>query len=519
MSNASVFRSAPTMRGLIGLFGLMLLLANFALGADDELLKEFKRYFRKYKESAERIEAVLSLDGLDVGGVVDLLVPILKDKDPDVVSASVRVLGGFKSRSAIDALLLALAEAKKGNIRLALLRTIARADYAHDGEAVLPNLEDRSWEIRRFAVEALVNNNSQTHVPVILPLAHDKEAAVRLVVLDSLGNMGIEEARLLGLEALADESWQVRASAIEVLGKVRHRDNVPALIAHMRVEEGRLKEDVANALENLTTRDFGQRIVLWERFWEQYKDRYEIPTDEAMAKFRKRQAESALVYKPGQGGKTNYHGIETPSRSVLFVVDVSGSMENEIVEKERFKDGGYPSYSRMAIVKTELARTIDALEPYVTFNILAFATDVRSWKKSLTKANVLNRSSAKSWIARLEPLGGNSKQGLAEVGLGSAANLEAGKTNTWGALAWALAVNDGNGKEEYELAVDTIFFLSDGRPTHGRHVDTDRILEEVKKANAVRKVTIHALAIGEFQKTFMKRLATENHGQFVDLGQ
>ena len=93
MSNASVFRSAPTMRGLIGLFGLMLLLANFALGADDELLKEFKRYFRKYKESAERIEAVLSLDELDVGGVVDLLVPILKDKDPDVVSASVRVSG------------------------------------------------------------------------------------------------------------------------------------------------------------------------------------------------------------------------------------------------------------------------------------------------------------------------------------------------------------------------------------------------------------------------------------------
>lgn len=503
----------------MGLFGLMLLLANFSFGADDELLKEFKRYFRKYKESSERIEAVLSLEGLDVGGVVDLLVPILKDKDPDVVSASVKVLAGFKSRSAIDALLLALTDAKKDAVRLALLRTIARANYAHDGEAVLPSLEDRSWEIRRYAVEALVNNNSETHVEAILPLAQDKEAAVRLIVLDSLGNMGREEARILGLAALEDESWQVRASAIEVLGKVRHRDNVPALIAHMKVEEGRLSEDVATALENLTTRDFGQRIVLWERFWEQYKDRYEIPTDEAMAKFRKRQAENALVYKPGTGGGTSYHGIETPSRSVLFVVDVSGSMENEITEKDRFKDGGYPSYSRMDIVKTELSRTIDSLEPYVTFNILAFATDVRSWKKSLTKANVLNRSSAKSWILRLEPLGGNSKQELAEVGLGSSANLEAGKTNTWGALAWALAVNDGKGKEEYEMAVDTIFFLSDGRPTHGRHVDTDRILQEVKKANSVRKVTIHALAIGEFQKTFMKRLATENRGQFVDLGQ
>ena len=45
---------------------------------------------------------------------------------------------------------------------------------------------------------------------------------------------------------------------------------------------------------------------------------------------------------------------------MLFVIDVSGSMESDVVEKDRFADGDYPSYSRMDIVKTELARTVEA---------------------------------------------------------------------------------------------------------------------------------------------------------------
>lgn len=513
MTTATLRRSLPLW------IGLCLVLPLLGMGADDELLKEFKKYFKKYKEPQERIEAVLSLEGLDVPGVVDHLLPVLKDKDPNVVNAAVRVLGSFDSRAAIDAFLQALADERTAAIQTALLRTLAGSDYAHDGSAVLPYLEAKDWQNRRYAAQALIKTGSSAHVPFLLPLAKDKEVGVRVVTLDGLADMGVDEVRGAAVTALADEAWQVRASAIAALGKVRHRDSVPVLIEHMKTEEGRLSEDVAKSLENLTTRAFGQRIELWEKFWNNYKDRYKIPTDEELAKFREKQRENRAKYEPGTGGSTSYHGIETPSRSVLFVVDVSGSMENEVSEKDRFKDGGYPSYSRMDIVKTELARTVLGLEDYVTFNVLAFATEADAWKKSLVTANVLNKSSAESWINRLEPLGGSSKSDLAAVGLVSAANLGAGKTNTWGALSWALAVNDGKGKEEYELAVDTIFFLSDGRPTHGRYVDSDRILDEVRKANALRKVVIHTIAIGEFQKAFMEKLAAENGGIFVDLGQ
>ena len=114
---------------------------------------------------------------------------------------------------------------------------------------------------------------------------------------------------------------------------------------------------------------------------------------------------------------------------------------------------------------------------------------------------------------------GSSEEDLARAGLTGAANLEAGKTNTFGALMRALEVS-GRGATDrgYEVAVDTIFFLSDGRPTTGELIDPDDILREVRGANRLRKVVIHTIAIGEFQKQFMKTLATENGGMFVDLG-
>jgi hypothetical protein len=63
-----------------------------------------------------------------------------------------------------------------------------------------------------------------------------------------------------------------------------------------------------------------------------------------------------------------------------------------------------------------------------------------------------------------------------------------------------------------------VFFLSDGRPSHGDYVDPEDILREVRAANKLRKVVLHTIAIGEFQKDFMNRLAEDNGGVFVDLG-
>ncbi len=499
---------------------LLALTCAFALASSsaDETLQEFKKFFKKYTDSATRVEAVLALDTVEDPGVVDVLLPLLADPDPALVDAVRRVLSSFKTPEPVTRLVGALEKTKKEPEKVGVLRVLTAGGYKPLGEPVRLCLADKAWTVRRAAIEALVAGREDGVAELLVPLAADKEIAVRCAALDGLTALRADAVRELAVAALGDAAWQVRASAIAALGAVRHTSSIPPLIERLQVEEGRLKADAANALDNLTGRNFGPRIDLWQQFWDNYGDRYQIPTDEELAKLREKQAARKAEYQGLKGG-TSYHGVETPSRRIVFVIDVSGSMEDEVVDKERFAGTTYPSWSRMDIVKTELARTIETLEPYVEFQIVSFATEVKLWKKELVPANVLNKSSALEYVKRLAPIGGNSKADLANAGLAGAASLELGKTNTFGALAEALRLGSGTGtKEAYAVEIDTVFFLSDGKPTVGTWIDVDDILREVRVGNALRKVALHTIAIGRFDKVFMQRLAQENGGVFVDLG-
>ena len=66
--------------------------------------------------------------------------------------------------------------------------------------------------------------------------------------------------------------------------------------------------------------------------------------------------------------------------------------------------------------------------------------------------------------------------------------------------------------------LDTVFFLSDGKPSHGKLVDTNEILKEVVEINKMYRIVFHTIAIGQFQKEFLRELARKNGGVFVDLG-
>lgn len=483
--------------------------------AQADIVREFRRYYRTYDDPAERVEAVRALEGTEDPGVVEVLVPLLDEDEDAVVESAVHVLARFQTRPPVQALLLELAEQKDVTLRVGILRVLAETPYEGAVEPLLECLEDRAWLVRRAALVALAATGDRAVDEAVVALVDDREIAVRCAALDTLAALDSERVLAPAGSALSDTSWRVRASAIAALGRVRRVESVRPLLERMEVEEGRLLDDLGRALSQLTGRSFGPRAAAWRRFIDSLPPEYAIPTAEELAVLRRKQAQASAQYEPG--GTTSFHGIETPSRSILFVVDVSGSMEHEVVEKERFRDGGYPSFSRMDIVKTELIRTIANLDPSVNFNMAAFGTEVKPWKKRPVPANVLNKSSARSWTQRLEPLGGTSNQQLVEAGLVMASGLEEGKTNTYGALAWALGL-DGKRPEDYEIEVDTIYFLSDGRPSHGLWVDADDILREVRDANELRRTAIHAIAIGDFQKHFMQRLAEESGGQFVDLG-
>lgn len=516
---------------------IALTLCCAGLAPQDELVGDFEKYFKKFKDTPTRVEAVLALEDLELAGVVEVLVKVVPRAEPEVRHAVARVLAGFETRPPIEALLRELEDNRNETVRLTLLGAIEQGGYTGAEPVLVELLRGRSWPVRHAVIRALCATALLPRPPpvesdgklepvlpwgpeqvlvAVLPSCADREPAVRCAALEGLASLGAAEVLEPARAALSDDVWQVRACAIRVLGRVRDLDSIPPLIARMELEQGRLLEDLADALAELTGRNFGEHPQDWKNFWATFGERFVMPTDAEMVKLRERRAVANAQYN---SSKSAFHGIATLSRRIVFVIDVSGSMESLMVERERFGDLDYPSYSRIDIVKTELARTIGELEPYVEFNILAFATDVQSWKKKAVKANVLNRSSAQAWVSRLEAIGGSSKGHLADAGLSGLANLEGGKTNTYGALMAALgAPAPGQPDDDYEVDLDTLYFLSDGRPSHGLYVDPDDILREVRQHNALRQVVLHTIALGEFDKTFMLLLAQQNGGTFVDLG-
>ena len=66
-----------------------------------------------------------------------------------------------------------------------------------------------------------------------------------------------------------------------------------------------------------------------------------------------------------------------------------------------------------------------------------------------------------------------------------------------------------------------IFLLSDGAPKRdGERLDVDPILEWVREANRFARIRLHTVGFeqaGSKMRKFMRRLAKQNHGDYVEL--
>jgi hypothetical protein len=123
----------------------------------------------------------------------------------------------------------------------------------------------------------------------------------------------------------------------------------------------------------------------------------------------------------------------------------------------------------------------------VTFNIIAFHSDVIPWKKDLQPVSDASKQDAILWISR---------------------GIPTQQTNSYGALGAALT-----------LDCDAIYFLTDGAPTVGRVTSCEQIVSLISQQNRIRRATINALGIGvgveggTFDR-FLKDLVAQNWGVY-----
>jgi hypothetical protein len=485
-----------------------------------DAVKEFKRFYRKFQDIPQKVEAIYTLKGNECAPACDELLKLLVDPDGDIRKAALDVVTTFTSEATWQHVIASL-PARRGPERAAAIDALGRAGIRGAVPALVDLAADKDAETRLAVARALGRLGDAGVEGPIGALLADGDLRVRTAAADAAGTLKLRGLGKNLVALLADPAWQVQAAAIEAIGSVRPPEAVMPLIELMR-KGGRLREDTAEALFLVTTKDFGTDADEWARQMGRLLALdWRPPSDAEVEKARAVRKKSAEFYGEKDELKT-FANIPIISNYVLFIIDVSGSMSDLVVEREKFQ--GYEDFEKLTVVKTELSRTIESLGPNTYFNIVSFATDLKPWKDFLVPANITNKESARTWIKNLKCIGGAADQELASVGLGG--NLAEGKTNTFKALMYAFGVDPDQPRRAASTApsavakskLDTVYFLSDGRPSVGKIVDTEEIRKAVREENQVHRLVLHTIAIGEFQKEFLNALAVDNGGVFVDLG-
>lgn len=511
------------------LFALLLAPTAAAQSDDAKLdaVKDFKKYYRTFREVDQKVEAIMTLKGNECVPAARELMKLLSHKSEKIRGAAMTVISTFKEVDTFQQMIDGLPDMSDNTSRALIIEVLGRAGI----QQCLPMLNqigmgkklDVHTKVRIAEALGRLKDN-QTNNDVLTRFLADTDPMVRIAAADTVGKLKIRQLGDALVPLLSDKYWQVQAAAIEAAGQARVEGAIDPLIDLMR-RQGRFKTDTAEALFLITMKDFGVYPEQWAKSIKALRGfGWRMPSDADVAKAKAARKKNDEYYGRKTGKKT-FGGISTTSTRVLFIIDVSGSMENHVVEKEKF-DAGYDDYQKLTIVKSELINTIDSLDKTTLFNVVAFATKLKLWKRDLVSANVITKASAKSFVKRLQPLGGSGAAEMATVGLSS--NLAEGRTNTFKALMYPFNIDPdkqvrvvftgGASRKLLKKKLDTVFFLTDGRPSVGKYVDTEEILKEVRKVNKVYRMTIHTIAIGGDQLEFLRTLAMQNGGEYVHLG-
>ena len=202
----------------------------------------------------------------------------------------------------------------------------------------------------------------------------------------------------------------------------------------------------------------------------------------------------------GEGATTSFYGITTFSKKIIYIIDISLSMERaaggkvpEVAGRGAGKYAGPEGNTKIAIARWQLHRAVHSLPKDAVFNIVVYSESYKVWREGMVSAHPRFKEEAHDFIDVLKPNG---------------------TTNIYDSLIKAFEIAGasppGTGgkrkKKDKELAADTVFLLSDGNPNRGRITDSEKIIEDVRKRNP--GIVIHTIGIGEAAGApLLKRLA------------
>lgn len=344
-------------------------------------------------------------------------------------------------------------------LKLAAARAVggAAAEVLEELTAALVKAKDPEEQLALLDAFALAGTTAQAHATPVIALLESKE------------------------EAVAER-------AAKTLAKLAVADAIGPMIALLSRSEGQPRLRIAASLEVLTGQQFGANASVWRAWWQQ---------DGQMFVTGKQPLGQGTPSSRGKGDEGRYYfGIpQQDSKSILYVIDCSGSMKAEIDWPG--KDGQPVKTTRMDACKLELIRALGLLRPAQRFAVLWYNDQPHFWEPKMQPATPEAIARAQAFVDTLK---------------------HAQSTNIHDSLEQAFKLVGRGAKDKYYgVELDTIFLLTDGSPTtsDGKQDSTEKILVGVRSWNPLQRVTVHCIAIGkDLNEPFLRQLAQENGGEF-----
>lgn len=481
--------------------------------AEIEAISSFREFSRN-ENPIVRAAAVEDLGAIDSGAMVEFILSACTDVDDRVTAAAGRALGRMQSDEALAALLAGL-DHPNAKARAAAAFGFARLGRAYPPAVpkLLVTLRTGDDEQRRGAIQALANMRDPVTIDPLIEALKDKIPALRVIAAEALGRLNATKAVPVLLEQVDTASdWSLQKVACESLGLLRDGKTIEPLIRLFETRDGVLLEAIHKALIAITGEDFGTDAAFWRRWWDRAGAAFVVPTNEELAK--KKAVIDANNAKYKRKETRTYHTIDTLSKRLIFVIDVSASMGDKITipdsaTKEQIEAFG--DRVKMEIAKRELIALLGTLGNDVEFNIITFAGSAKPWQDSLVSAS--QRTAAIKFVSKLQPLKPSGGGGRAS---GPTTGDDEQKTNTYAGILAAFGYADeGSPDWKKRGKVDTIFFVTDGLPTTGQIVDVPKMIDSVVEMNRSRGLTIHLVMFDSDAARRLEGLATRNGGKCV----
>jgi hypothetical protein len=499
--------------------------------AEHPIITEFRKHIRA-PEPQTRADQIERLAKVDSAAAVELVLAHgFKDPATEVRDRAVHALTLFRSSEARAAILAAL-QSSRAEVREGVASALAAIpDWSPPPVAALIAAfsTERAPEVKVALADALGRSEDPQAAMVLARALAGQPDVVAIAMLDALAMLRAGPATPLVLPHLEHPSWRVQVAALNALSRFRTKEAILPIIDYLERAVGRPQEDARRALVRITQRTFGMDPGQWREWFLRVRDGWQVPPetkDDPEAK----EPEGTYARRP-----VEYHRIPTWSKRILFVIDVSTSMEVSILLKAGLTVGGRPAPDRgtpkIEIAREELAHVLRGFDSETRFNIIAFETDIRFFQKEAIPASPGNVQSALKWLEKQKAWKPSTTVGVASSGVDKDGRI-LGKTNTYGALRAAYGLSPKResdsrsvtlgpaGGRELRPPYDTCFLLSDGSPTEGEITDIPSILREVERWNRSARMVVHTIGMEEDQglNDLLMGIARITGGKCVFLG-